>query len=379
MVVDGALLVEAALRGVGAGGFLACALILAPWERPLTRLFGSLAFACKAAHTLAQFQPLMALMGAWYLAFDLPSIVAAPLSWLFFIEFLDDAPRFRAVKLVPVAVVLSVGLAAKASPPDAARVLWLANNFINVGLMAHVFVAVFRTWRNDLVERRRLTVVPLFLISAAYTVSVAFVQSVELFTFAARQPSVLAAAVLVFFSLLSVAIFGSARSGLFRAAEPQAEAEVAPKPATTPPAPALAPADAAVLARLEELMRTERLYRMENLKISTLALRLRMPEYKLRKLLNGDLGYRNFSAYISEWRLAEAKQALRDPTQAQVPISTIAIDSGFQSLAPFNRAFKAATGMTPTEYRGQGAGRAPAAPECASAGFTPALQSFPGG
>jgi AraC-like DNA-binding protein len=34
-----------------------------------------------------------------------------------------------------------------------------------------------------------------------------------------------------------------------------------------------------------------------------------------------------------------------------VPISTIAIDSGFQSLAPFNRAFKRETGLTPTEYR----------------------------
>jgi len=27
------------------------------------------------------------------------------------------------------------------------------------------------------------------------------------------------------------------------------------------------------------------------------------------------------------------------------------MDAGFQSLGPFNRAFKADTGMTPTEYR----------------------------
>lgn len=30
---------------------------------------------------------------------------------------------------------------------------------------------------------------------------------------------------------------------------------------------------------------------------------------------------------------------------------TIALDAGFQSIGPFNRAFKADTGMTPTEYR----------------------------
>jgi AraC-like DNA-binding protein len=30
---------------------------------------------------------------------------------------------------------------------------------------------------------------------------------------------------------------------------------------------------------------------------------------------------------------------------------TIALDAGFQSLGPFNRAFKAHTGMTPTDFR----------------------------
>jgi len=30
---------------------------------------------------------------------------------------------------------------------------------------------------------------------------------------------------------------------------------------------------------------------------------------------------------------------------------TIAMDAGFQSLGPFNRAFKAATDLTPTEFR----------------------------
>ncbi|MGP8122947.1 MAG: helix-turn-helix domain-containing protein, partial [Xanthobacteraceae bacterium] len=31
--------------------------------------------------------------------------------------------------------------------------------------------------------------------------------------------------------------------------------------------------------------------------------------------------------------------------------TTIALDAGFQSLGPFNRAFKSETGVTPTEYR----------------------------
>jgi AraC-like DNA-binding protein len=32
-------------------------------------------------------------------------------------------------------------------------------------------------------------------------------------------------------------------------------------------------------------------------------------------------------------------------------VLTIAMDAGFQSIGPFNRAFKAETGLTPTEFR----------------------------
>ena len=49
--------------------------------------------------------------------------------------------------------------------------------------------------------------------------------------------------------------------------------------------------------------------------------------------------------------LSEAMAALSDPGQSGVPVLTIALDTGFGSIGPFNRAFKAHTGMTPTEYR----------------------------
>jgi AraC-like DNA-binding protein len=53
----------------------------------------------------------------------------------------------------------------------------------------------------------------------------------------------------------------------------------------------------------------------------------------------------------ARYRIDEAKAALADPAQKQVPVLTIAMDAGFQSIGPFNRAFKAATGQTPTEFR----------------------------
>jgi AraC-like DNA-binding protein len=91
-----------------------------------------------------------------------------------------------------------------------------------------------------------------------------------------------------------------------------------------------------------------------------LALCLQVPEHVLRAFINRRLGYKNFSTYLNSWRLREARAALADAGQCRVPISTIALDSGFQSLGPFNRAFKAFEGMTPTQFRQQMLLRPPA-------------------
>jgi AraC-like DNA-binding protein len=121
--------------------------------------------------------------------------------------------------------------------------------------------------------------------------------------------------------------------------------------ANGPPPAELDPADTGLLRRLERAMSAERAYREEGLTIGRLAARLDAPEYRLRRVINQGLGQRNFAAYLNGHRLAEAKAALEDPAQAEVPILTIALDAGFGSLGPFNRAFKQATGLTPTEYR----------------------------
>jgi len=116
--------------------------------------------------------------------------------------------------------------------------------------------------------------------------------------------------------------------------------------------------DRASLNRLEHLMATERTYRQEGLTIGLMAVRLGMPEYRLRALINDGLGHRNFNAFLNRYRIDEAKAALADPGQVEVPVLTIALDAGFQSLTPFNRAFKADTGLTPTEFRRRAAAEA---------------------
>jgi len=109
--------------------------------------------------------------------------------------------------------------------------------------------------------------------------------------------------------------------------------------------------DQALLRRLQHLMVVDRAYRREGLTIGVLSAELDVPEYRLRQLINEGLGHRNFNAFLNRYRIEEAKAALADPEQTEVPVLTIAMDTGFQSIGPFNRAFKAATDLTPTEFR----------------------------
>lgn len=118
-----------------------------------------------------------------------------------------------------------------------------------------------------------------------------------------------------------------------------------------PPAAAVDTQDDPLLARLGQLMEEEKVYRQEGFGVAALVAALDVPEYRLRRLINQRLGHRNFSSFVNSYRLAEATAALADPAQADVPILTIALDAGFQSIGPFNRAFKAHTGMTPTAWR----------------------------
>jgi AraC-like DNA-binding protein len=111
------------------------------------------------------------------------------------------------------------------------------------------------------------------------------------------------------------------------------------------------PEDERVAQALQRLMEDAQVYREEGLSVATLAARLRVPEYRLRRVPNQRLGHRNLNAYVNGLRLEQACKALADPALRHVPVLSIALDAGFQSIGPFNRAFKAAMGVTPTDYR----------------------------
>lgn len=58
---------------------------------------------------------------------------------------------------------------------------------------------------------------------------------------------------------------------------------------------------------------------------------------------------KNFNDFINEYRINEVKSKLRDADEST--LLGIAFDSGFNSKATFNRAFKKFTGVSPKEYQ----------------------------
>jgi AraC-like DNA-binding protein len=147
------------------------------------------------------------------------------------------------------------------------------------------------------------------------------------------------------------AVLGSLTSSEPLAPVPIQGRQTSPLPDDAPQASPPTGADATQLAALRKLIDHDKVYREPELSVASLSQKLDIPEHRLRRLINRQLGHRNFSAFINGYRLTEAEAALGDPAQAAVPILTIALDAGFGSIGPFNRAFKTHTGLTPTEYR----------------------------
>jgi AraC-like DNA-binding protein len=100
-------------------------------------------------------------------------------------------------------------------------------------------------------------------------------------------------------------------------------------------------------------------WRREGLTIGALAEELEVPEYRLRRLINNRLGYRNFADFLNSRRIDEAKRRLSDPASAHLTVAAIAFDLGYGSLGPFNRAFRADTGAAPTAWRAQALNASP--------------------
>jgi len=111
------------------------------------------------------------------------------------------------------------------------------------------------------------------------------------------------------------------------------------------------PPDDSDLESLRRVLDVERVYHDSELTVASLAARVAIPEYRLRRVIHERLQYRNFNALLHRYRIEEACVLLADAEQRHLPILTIALTVGYNSINPFNRAFRELKGMTPSEFR----------------------------
>jgi AraC-like DNA-binding protein len=99
-------------------------------------------------------------------------------------------------------------------------------------------------------------------------------------------------------------------------------------------------------------MQTEKPFLNPTLKINDLADSLSIPSKNLSQVINQEFG-NNFFDFVNKYRVEEAKLKIINSNGNGRTILDILFDSGFNSKAAFNRAFKKHTGYTPSQFKNQ--------------------------
>lgn len=268
-------------------------------------------------------------------------ILIPPLFWLFANAAFDDTYIWCPWHALVLAVTLGVGLAAfllGSSPPG--LVLGFLSRIVSLAFVLAALWIALRSRKADLVESRRKFRDWLTGLIGLYMLGVIAAEIALL----GREPtpivSTLNIAAILVVSHLACHALSIARVNAL---------EAIPNPAPEPNG--LKDEDQGLLARLTKAMEEDCVYRKNGLSIAELATMLSAGEHALRRLINQRLGFRNFNEFLNRYRVREACRRLRAPETSKLPVLTIAIDVGYSSITPFNRAFKELLGMTPTAYR----------------------------
>lgn len=220
--------------------------------------------------------------------------------------------------------------------------VWLyASAVFSTGLMVHLVYVTLAGRHDDMIEERRRTRVYFVLGLVIATILIVISERIFSPTYEAE---------LSFFRViitLPMALWGLL--WLVRLHPEKLEFK-AVSPALPSP-PTIDPRDKSLYEALMKEMTERQAYRQPGLTIGVLSEHLGAPEHRLRALINKGLGYRNFSRFLNEYRVAAVQATMQQPENARLPILSIALDVGFNSLAPFNRAFRIIVGETPTKYR----------------------------
>ena len=372
-------LLDAALRGMLLALLLVLVLVLGRDRPRLPAARAGLLLALGLCIQVIGSTPLFeaTVPRAWQSPFVAISVGNAVLFWVFVRALFDDDFALRPLHIaswLAVAVLAAFNCAMVAGSASVVAPITVGiQRAVPLVFAVLAAMAAASQWRADLVEGRRRLRVFIVVTGVGYSIGMLVVRLASpRGQLSGPSATADAAMLLLIVAVVTWQMVRLAGSEFFPAAQAPAvippvmpggpaqpaEESADPRPADPRPAepgpatePASDPAEDRLAASLQHAMAVEHAYRSEDLSIATLAARLSVPEYRLRRLINQRLGHRNFNAFVNGFRLAEATAALADSSKRELPVLTIALTAGFQSIGPFNRAFKAATGLTPTEFR----------------------------
>jgi AraC-like DNA-binding protein len=272
--------------------------------------------------------------------------IAAPFSiWLFARNLFEREPEQRVV--LGVAAIFLIG--------------WFAGNFIPMTGRAGSYILYFTALalivdllrvglferEDDLVEQRRVIRLWLPLLVAAQAGGILIFEVLEVVSGSQGRFAVVS----LINSLLILVLTLFAGLALLRT-DPELLVETEEDALANDGAGTLnlSPSETLLHEKLTAAI-ADGAYRTSGLTIAGLADQLGTPEHRLRSLINRRMGHRNFSAFLNRYRIEEAREKLTSRDQVDLPVLTIAIDLGYNSLPTFNRAFRNETGTTPSEFR----------------------------
>lgn len=353
--MSGLTAIDLGLRGAASGVFLLIVLVALQRRAANQNAFLGIAMCAGGAFYAIVTAPYFPKASWWW---TLPMLSAMPaLFWLWARAAFDDDFVLRRWHGVLWLAIVACGFAVSLSWPQWPALAKGGGKVLAaVALVLALAAAVqtVKTWGVDLVMRRRRLRLAMLAINVATIALVAVAGFADIPVAAPGTSGSLPTALSLFLvaTLAALGLFSAPAAAVNDATAAIASGEAGrPVPVADRAAAGKVVVDPILLRRLDHLMTVERTYRQEGLAIGALAARLDVPEHRLRQAINEGLGYRNFNAFLNRYRIEDAKLALSDLTQREVPVLTIAMDAGFQSIGPFNRAFKAETGVTPTEFR----------------------------
>ena len=328
------------LMAMGAGLMLIAQLVAgdvrAALKLPLVAMIvGVLAYLINAS-------PLMMGEGPFDPFVDLFAISTPFWIWLFARRLFESEPQPRLA--YAAAAILVAGWVIGHFVSGTGRLGFYLLHLAALALIADLARVAWTERPDDLVEQRRIVRLWFPLLVAAQAGAILLFETVTGASGLFPAVNLLNSALILVIILFAGLALLRTDPDLLMASGERAEQ------ASQPRALDLSPSEAALHEKLVDAM-DEGAYRTTGLTIAALADRLEAPEHRLRALINRRLGYRNFSAFLNRHRIAEARDKLVDKDCVDLPVLTIAMDLGYNSLATFNRAFRSETGTSPGEYR----------------------------